>query len=80
MKRIEFLGMLAGLPLALVGKGALGGRAAVPDDVADKITIMGDDGKEYQFRPESLMARKPSPRGGLTVVSFSRVRAGGLEQ
>jgi hypothetical protein len=78
MKRLAFLGLLAGLPLALIGKGGLG-EEGVPDDVADKITLVGVNGKEYQLRPESLMARKPSPRSDLTIVSFSRVRAGGLE-
>jgi len=57
MKRLAFLRALVGLPLVMVGGGAMTGEEKIPDDVADKITIIGEDGHEYQFKPGSMRRR-----------------------
>jgi hypothetical protein len=56
MKRLEFLGLLAGLPLAFAGR-ARTGEGRVPDDVADHIIVTGTDGKEYQFKNDAFKVR-----------------------
>lgn len=73
MKRHEFLGIILGVPAMFVNRARTCRGDVVPDDVADKITIMGNDGKEYQLKPSSLMLRKDSSRQRITtVISYNR--------
>jgi hypothetical protein len=63
MKRIEFLGILAGLPLMAVTKRVK--PEDVPDDVMDHITITGKNGVEYKFRNDvfKVSGRRGKDRG-----------------
>ena len=64
MKRLEFLGLLAGLPLALAGMSKPNGDE-VPEGVSRSIAVYASDGTAYRIKRSSFERDRRGAHFGL---------------